>query len=517
MVSILNLLFSVSLILLVELNINLISSEKTIPASIVCYYSAWAYHRPKPMNYDIDDIPGDLCTHVIYSFIGLDNKTYDLRHIDPDYDIVHKGYEKFVGLRQKYPKLKLMIAIGGWDEGGKQYSEMVSDKTRRSKFVQQVVDLMNKYSFDGFDLDWEYPGASDRQGAYGDKANYLLLVQELRAAFDKQSRSLLLTAAVPIPKFRLQDGYEVKQLGQLLDQIHLMSYDLRGVWAGFADVHSPLYKRPGIDEYAYEALNINDGTYLWHTMGAPKHKLIVGIPFYGRSYTLGDKSQHGLKAPIKRWDPPNYGGGNPGKYTNASGMLAYYEICVQKDWTHNMDNVGKCPYDYKDTQWVGYEDETTVGLKMDWVKKEGMGGGMVWAIDLDDFTGICGKQNPLLTVMKNKLDGYQVIVDPTGATTKNPGPTPAPTPAPVTSDTETPSPGPTGSTGTPAPVTISPLPPDDQCAKGAKFVPHPDCHKYYWCINGKATLEDCSSGTIWDQDLTECVWPDGKVRPYCKM
>ena len=213
------------------------------------------------MNYDIDNIPGELCTHVIYSFVGLDNKTYDLKQLDPKYDIEGKGYEKFVGLRQKYPKLKLMIAVGGWGEGGKQYSEMVADKDRRKKFVAQVVDLLNKYKFDGFDIDWEYPGASDRGGAYGDKAHYLELVQDLRTAFDKQSRKLLLTAAVPIPKFRLQDGYEVKQLGQLLDHIHLMTYDLRGSWTGFADVHSPLFKR-SFDEFAYEKLNVVSGLEL---------------------------------------------------------------------------------------------------------------------------------------------------------------------------------------------------------------------------------------------------------------
>ncbi|CAG2101361.1 unnamed protein product [Medioppia subpectinata] len=532
------------------MRIDNVESQQTIPASVVCYYSAWAYNRPKPMNYDIEDINGDLCTHIIYSFVGLDNKTYDLRQLDPKYAIDQKGYERFVGLRKKYPHLKLSVAIGGWDEGGKQYSEMVANKDKRTTFIKEVVDLLNKYGFDGFDLDWEYPGASDRQGAYADKANYLLLVQEMRAAFDKQSRKLLLTAAVPVPKFRLQDGYEVKQLGELLDQIHLMTYDLRGVWAGFADVHSPLYRRPGIDEYAYEMLNINDGTNLWHTMGAPKHKLIVGIPLYGRSYTLGDKTQHGLKAPINRWNPPNYGGGNPGKYTNASGMLAYYEICGLKDWTHETDNVGKCPFAYSGDQWVGYEDEKSVGEKMDWVVQQGYGGGMVWAMDLDDFTGSCGPKNPLLTVMKNKLKDYKgygggmvwamdlddftgscgpknplltvmknklkdykVIVDPSGATTES-GPHTAP-PVVTTS-------GPVGTTesgGTAGTVaTLSPLTPDEQCAKGSvKFVPNADCHKYYWCVMGKAELKTCDTGTIWDMDLSECVWPDGKPRPYCHM
>ena len=54
---------------------------------VVCYFQTWAYNRPAPYTYDIEDIPAELCTHLIYSFVGLSNKTWEVVSIDEKLDI----------------------------------------------------------------------------------------------------------------------------------------------------------------------------------------------------------------------------------------------------------------------------------------------------------------------------------------------------------------------------------------------------------------------------------------------
>lgn len=67
------------------------------------------------------------------------------------------------------------------------------------------------------------------------------------------------------------------------------------------------------------------------------------------------------------------------------------------------------PYAYDGNQWVGYDDVKMARTKAQYVKTHGLGGTMVWAIDLADFKGSCsqGRYNNLYVYVLNCLD-YQL-------------------------------------------------------------------------------------------------------------
>ena len=70
---------------------------------------------------------------------------------------------------------------------------------------------MQKYGLDGVDIDWEYPAAPDRGGLPVDTLNYVLLMSEIREAFDAANPGWESTLTVPTSYWYLR-GFDVTAL-----------------------------------------------------------------------------------------------------------------------------------------------------------------------------------------------------------------------------------------------------------------------------------------------------------------
>lgn len=65
------------------------------------------------------------------------------------------------------------------------------------------------------------------------------------------------------------------------------------------------------------------------------------------------------------------------------------------------------PHRVVDDTWIGYEDEISIGLKVDFAVSKGLGGVMIWSLDTDDFLGTCGRKYRLLNVVNDRLKYWE--------------------------------------------------------------------------------------------------------------
>lgn len=161
------------------------------------------------------------------------------------------------------------------------------------------------------------------------------------------------------------------------------------------------------------------------------------MPLYGQAFTLDSPDEHGLNAPARKK-------GAAGQFTKAAGFLAYYEICrdiKQGGWNVVKDPEGRMgPYAHKGRQWVGYDDVETIRRKSQFVRDMGLGGGMVWALDLDDFRNDCGEgAHPLMNAITEVLGPAKGAAEKTAVSAvkaEEEESTPEPEPEPEAADTE---------------------------------------------------------------------------------
>uniref|UniRef100_A0A182S9A2 chitinase n=1 Tax=Anopheles maculatus TaxID=74869 RepID=A0A182S9A2_9DIPT len=365
---------------------------------MVCYFTNWAWYRKGYGKYTPNHIRTDLCTHIVYGFAVLDYSSLTIKTHDSWADIDNKFYTRVVAAKEK--GVKVTLAIGGWnDSAGDKYSRLVRSASARSKFVEHIIGFLEKYGFDGLDLDWEYPvcwQVDCKKGFADEKEGFTELVRELSEAF--KPRGWLLSAAVSPSKTVIDAGYDVAALAKYFDWIAVMTYDFHGQWDKQTGHVAPLYYHP---EDEIDFFNANYSINYWIEKGAPSRKIVMGMPLYGQSFQLADTKKNGLNAKAP-------GPGQAGEFTRAAGFLAYYEICDRiqnKGWTVVQDELGRMgPYAYKGNQWVSFDDKESLLKKVQFIRAMDLGGGMIWALDLDDFKDRCGHgSHPLLTAIREGL------------------------------------------------------------------------------------------------------------------
>ncbi|XP_050358880.1 probable chitinase 2 isoform X2 [Nymphalis io] len=362
---------------------------------VVCYLASSAMLRKPPAKFEILDIDPTLCTHIFYSFAGLDEESYTNKSLnqllDIEQDNGNAGYKYLTGIKKSYPHIKVTLSLGGWNEGSEQFSEMAGNRWERFRFIRSVMQYLEKYEFDGLDIIWKYPTVGS--GTPEDKDNFVTLVKELKEAF--LPYGYILSASLSNIREIMSSAYDLVNLNRYLDFIYLLGNDYRGPWRRTVGASAPLKGLSKRDDRNVEYII----KYLL-SFGLSPDKLVLAILFTGQTFILRESDVKNIEFG-KTKAVGFYGFSGP--YINGFNMYGYNEVCLDlknnSKWVYHWDKESSTPYLRDGRRIITYDDTRSIANKVKLGIEYNIAGFMAWSIDTDDFKGLCDMPNDTYTYM----------------------------------------------------------------------------------------------------------------------
>lgn len=321
------------------------------------FFANWGVYEKKhfPIN-----MRTEYLTHVFYAFLLIDEESGNLKFSDEWCDVnmplvsandpakqVKGNLQQLFQLKQKNRNLKVIMSVGGWGTCHL-FQAVMADRAKFNNFVKSCIYFVQEYGFDGVDIDWEFPLAHEHPLV-------VKLLRELRSGLDKVSTRLSLSYCGSALDDTI-DGINLVELDQYLSFWNLMCYDFSGVsYSEKTGHHSNLFGSNGNN-------NIS-ASYLvdkYIKIGIPAHKLLLGMPLYGKLFPGVKKGDIGQS------------------FTKGTEETFHYNKIPNGTKRYDSAKVAATSYDSSTQKFITYDDEKSVKMKANFTKKKGLGGGMWW-------------------------------------------------------------------------------------------------------------------------------------------
>ncbi len=221
---------------------------------------------------------------------------------------------------------------------------VLADPARRARAIAAMLDEIDRYGYDGIDIDFEHAKTATRDA-------FSAFVAEMSAAVRAQGKIFSLT----IPGKRADRpswvGYDYPALAPHADRVKIMTYGYSGPWSS----------RPGpIAPTDYQAQVLD---YAITTM--PADKIQLGIPFYGYDFPAD-----GSRIRSVTW-------------SSAQARLGRSPAGLQF-----VPARGETYFDYRDDAGVDHtvwlQDTRAIAAKCDVARRYGLRGIAIWSLGNED-------------------------------------------------------------------------------------------------------------------------------------
>jgi len=389
------------------------------------YFEEWGIRYA---GYNIADLQkngvADVLTHLIYAFGNVTPSGTPACAIDDpsaayqDSSVpsvngkaytapLYGNFGAIQQLKALHPNLKVLISLGGQAGNPAGFVTGSSTAAARAALAASCIDMFVKGNiapgvsapgvFDGFNIDWEFPTATEKQ-------NFTALLKEFRAQLNALTkttgRKYILTFDSPANPTKYVN-IDLKAAAAQVDFLTIDGYDYAAPSEKQTNESSSLYDNAA--DPAYEDARYIDATVrAYRKAGVPAAKYTMGLPLYGVGWTGVPNVNHGLYQTATDPAPVLLTNGSgvcpnsdkktalPGCDTVLTAGFATYStiqnLMIKNGYTAWYDSarVGATIYNPSTGVFYSYDDPAAVAAKTAYIKKNKLGGAYVWALNDDD-------------------------------------------------------------------------------------------------------------------------------------
>src|ERR1700689_2410343 len=314
-------------------------------------------------------------------------------------------------LKQLHPALKVLMSIGGASATNTAaFVTAASTAAGRQALAASCIDMFVSGNiapgvtapglFDGFNIDWEFPTATDTK-------NFTALLAEFRSQLNALSKTTGKHYTLSFDGPAGSQNYvniNLRNAAKQVDFITIDGYNYSGSWVTQTNDASPLFDSRQ-DPLFGQDLDIDDTVNAYLKAGVPASKYTMGLPLYGAGWTGVPNVNHGLYQNSTAPSPvllangtavcTDLSGDTAGWGTPLTpGLLTYSTLSTltSNGYSNYFDpqRVAVSLYDKTSGTFYTYDDPFTVFLKTIYINLKvpgGLGGAYVWAVKDDDANG----------------------------------------------------------------------------------------------------------------------------------
>ncbi|MGB8831278.1 MAG: glycosyl hydrolase family 18 protein [Candidatus Sulfotelmatobacter sp.] len=277
------------------------------------------------------------------------------------------NFHQLQELKRLYPRIKIVISLEGNPEAFAEAAQPANVFAFVASCIQTFIEgnfadgVEAPGLFDGIDIDWEYPREVD-------KFNFLALLAEFRRQLDAARPGLLLSVAMGDFGASYQH-LDMETVALYADQIGVMNYDYSGPWSERTGLVAPLYSSMGAPEKSNDVDHTIRG---YEKAGVPDSKILMGLPFYAYSWSNVWPDNHGLF----QFGKPSH-----------TDIPYNYIPSIRSAFTQYRDPNSMAPWLFDGVTFWTYDDEISIGAKLEYAKQQGLGGVMIWELSGDTSDG----------------------------------------------------------------------------------------------------------------------------------